>query len=120
MSKIIVRTQLITNNEKMAFEGKGIFDQEQNCLKFMDQNAKITILLTDAILIRETEEAIISYKFSLEGLNRFEIFIKNMNQRGTLSLQTLSLEIKENYFDVIYQLDGNEFTHHYTVDWRII
>ncbi len=118
MARVQINTRLIAEDQTISFHGKGIYDKKTNTLKFKDKDAKITILLKENILIRETEEVILSYKFMKEEPTRFEIFIKDLNKTGFLEMKTELLSKKESTFEVKYQLDGNQFTHHYFVEWR--
>ncbi len=120
MLKVQIKTKLIADNNEMASDAIGSFQEEKEILTFQDQDAKITILLKDNILIRETPEAILSYKFSLTTPSRFEVFVKDMQKSGSLELMTEQLSYEENRYEVVYQLVGNEFKHHYIVEWRII
>ena len=43
-----------------------------------------------------------------------------MQKSGSLELMTEQLSYEENRYEVVYQLVGNEFKHHYIVEWRII
>ncbi len=120
VSKVLVKTKLITDDNQLGFEGMGIFDQERLILRFRDNEAKVTILLKELILVRETAEAILSYKFNREKRSRFEIVIKDLKKTGTLGLSTKYIEQTKQRFEVKYQLDGNQFSHHYIVTWRNI
>lgn len=116
--RVQIDAVLKADDENVSFSGKGIYDKKKELLTFKDKDAKITIFMKDNILIRETEEAILSYKFNKENKSRFEIFVKELNQTGMLMIETLNLKVEQNLFEVKYQLEGNQFSHHYIVNWR--
>ena len=118
MPRVKVTTKLTNDKEQIDHEQAGLY--QENKLIYQEDNAKITIFLQDKILIRETSEAILSYKFSLSSTSRFEIFLKSLQKTVTLELTTIQIAQTENQFEVIYQITGNNYQHHYVVKWRNI
>ena len=108
MKEIKVIAKLIANNEVFTYEGKANFDKKNQVIQYQDEHALLTIYLKEKILLRETEEAILRYKFLENTSNSFEIYLKETKQ------------IKEgvNSFLVIYRIDGNDFDHEYSIEWE--
>ena len=117
MKEIKIKAKLI-GEEEYSYEGIGFYDKEKKIIQYQDNFAHLTLYLKDDILLRETEESILSYKFRLKEASCFQIYIKEYKKIGNLKLLTKKLEKQKNYFSVIYQLEGNDFDHQYEIDWR--
>ena len=62
--KVLVHTKLKNGDQEITFDLKGIYQEEEDRLVFKEnKNTKITLFLKEKILLRETEEAILIYKF---------------------------------------------------------
>ena len=117
MKKVKIKAKLI-GEEEYSYEGIGSYDKKKKALTYQDDFAKITLYLKDKIMVRENEESILSYKFQEGKESRFEVYSKELKKTGVLTLITKEIKIEEGLFQVIYQLEGNSFFHHYIVNWR--
>lgn len=118
MKEIKVIAKLIANNEVFTYEGKANFDKKNKVIQYQDEHALLTIYLKEKILLRETEEAILSYKFLENTTNSFEIYLKETNQSATVLMKTKQIKEEVNSFLVIYRIDGNDFDHEYSIEWE--
>ena len=116
--RVEIHTKLTNENQNLVFDLKGIYDEEAKRLVFKEnEKTKITIFLKEKILLRETVEAILSYKFGKKN-SRFEVYLKDLRKTGTIGLETKKIVVKENFFEVCYRIEGNSFDHCYQVEWR--
>ena len=112
MEEVKVIAKLRTNDGVLTFEGKADFDKKKQVIQYQDEHALLTIYLKDKILLRETEDAILSY-------NSFEIYLKDTKQCGTVGMKTKQIKEGVNSFLVIYRIDGNDFDHEYSIEWEV-
>lgn len=117
MEEVKVIAKLRTNDDVLTFEGKADFDRKKQVIQYQDEHALLTIYLKDKILLRETEDAILSYKFLENVDNSFEIYLKDTKQCGTVGMKTKQIKEGVNFFLVIYRIDGNDFDHEYSIEW---
>ena len=119
MEEVKVIAKLRTNDDVLTFEGKADFDRKKQVIQYQDEHALLTIYLKDKILLRETEDAILSYKFLENVDNSFEIYLKDTKQCGTVGMKTKQIKEGVNSFLVIYRIDGNDFDHEYSIGWEV-
>ena len=119
MEEVKVIAKLRTNDDVLTFEGKDDFDRKKQIIQYQDEHALLTIYLKDKILLRETEDAILSYKFLENVDNSFEIYLKDTKQCGTVGMRTKQIKEGVNSFLVIYRIDGNDFDHEYSIEWEV-
>ena len=116
--KVLVHTKLKNGDQEITFDLKGIYQEEEDRLVFKEnKNTKITLFLKEKILLQETEEAILSYKFGKKN-SRFEVYLKDLKKTGVIGLETKKITVKDHCFEVCYQIEGNGFDHFYQVEWR--
>ena len=116
--KVLVHTKLKNGDQEITFDLKGIYQEEEDRLVFKEnKNTKITLFLKEKIFLRETEEAILSYKFGKKN-SRFEVYLKDLKKTGVIGLETKKITVKDHCFEVCYQIEGNGFDHFYQVEWR--
>ncbi len=118
MKEVKVIAKLIANNEEFIYEGKASLDKKNQIIQYEDEHALLTIYLKEKILLRETNEAILSYKFLENTNNSFEIYLKETKQSGAVSMKTKQIKEGINSFLVIYRIDGNDFDHEYNIEWE--
>ncbi len=120
MKKVQIKATLEADHEKFIFAGEGQFDLNTHKLQYQDKEAILTYFLKDNILLRETSDAILSYKFSINHSSHFEIYVKELKKTAHMQMKTEKIEINTHKIEIIYQLEGNDFSHHYTLEWRVI
>lgn len=120
MTDILIKSKIKNQDEEVTFEGRGIFDKKKNLIQYQDDHALLTIFLKENIMLRETTDAILSYKFKEKEKTSFEVFLKDLKQRGFVPLETFSIVKEKNSFEVVYQIDGNDFKHEFKVEWEVI
>lgn len=120
MKDIFIKAKIKNKDEELFYEGKGILDDEKNLIQYQDKKAVLTIFLNDDIMLRETEDSILSYKFIENNKTNFEVFLKNLKQTGYVPMQTFNInKSKESYY-VTYRIEGNDFNHEFKVEWRLL
>ena len=119
MEEVKVIAKLRTNDDVLTFEGKADFDRKKQVIQNQDEHAVLTIYLKDKILLRETEAAILSYKFLENVDTSFEIYLKDTKHCGTVGMKTKQIKEGVNSFLVIYRIDGNDFDHEYSIEWEV-
>ena len=105
MKDVLIKSKIKNKDEELPFEGKGTLDNEKNLIQYQDDKAVLTIFLDDNIMLRETEDTILSYKFVENEKTNFEVFLKDLKQTG---------------FVPIYEIEGNDFKHEFKVEWRTL
>ena len=50
----------------------------------------------------------------------FEVFLKDLKQTGFVPMKTFKINKDRESFEVIYQIEGNDFKHEFKVEWRIL
>ena len=63
---------------------------------------------------------ILSYKFKENTKSNFEVFLKDTKQAGFVPMETFAIKKDNHYYEVTYQIEGNNFKHHYQVEWQEI
>ena len=71
-------------------------------------------------MLRETEDSILSYKFVKNEKTNFEVYLKDLKQTGLVPMKTFTITKKVNFYEVVYQIEGNDFKHTYNVEWRYL
>ena len=120
MKDVLIKSKIKTKDEELPFEGKGTFDYEKNLIQYQDNKAVLTIFLDDNIMLRETEDTILSYKFVENEKTNFEVFLKDLKQTGFVPMKTFKINKDRESFEVIYEIEGNDFKHVFKVEWRIL
>ena len=120
MKDVYIKEKIKNKDEELPFEGKGTIDEKKNLIQYQDNKAVLTILLDDNIMLRETEDTILSYKFVENEKNNFEVFLKDLKQTGFVPMQTFNINKDNTTYEVIYQIDGNDFKHEFKVEWRVL
>ena len=120
MKDILIKSKIKNKDEELPFEGKGTLDNEKNLIQYQDDKALLTIFLDDNIMLRETEDTILSYKFVENEKTNFEVFLKDLKQTGFVPMKTFKINKDRESFEVIYEIEGNDFKHEFKVEWRIL
>ena len=120
MKDIFIKAKIKNKDEELFYEGKGILDDEKNLIQYQDDKAVLTIFLDDNIMLRETEDTILSYKFVENEKTNFEVFLKDLKQTGFVPMQTFNINKDNTTYEVIYQIEGNDFKHEFKVEWRVL
>ena len=68
-------------------------------------------------MLRETEDTILSYKFVENEKTNFEVFLK---ETGFVPMKTFNINKDNTTYEVIYQIEGNDFKHEFKVEWRAL
>ena len=118
MKDVLIKSKIKNKDEELPFEGKGTLDNEKNLIQYQDDKALLTIFLDDNIMLRETEDTILSYKFVENEKTNFEVFLKDLKQTGFVPMKTFKINKDRDSFEVIYEIDGNDFKHEFKVEWR--
>lgn len=118
--EVLIKAKIDNEEEETLFEGKGTFDQKKNTIRYKDNYATLTIFLNDNIMLRETKDSILSYKFKENEKTNFEVYLKDLKQTGAIKMKTEKIEKGKNRYQVIYQIEGNDFKHTYNVEWRLL
>ena len=50
----------------------------------------------------------------------FEVFLKDLKQTGFVPMKTFKINKDRESFEVIYEIEGNDFKHEFKVEWRIL
>ena len=50
----------------------------------------------------------------------FEVFLKDLKQTGFVPMQTFNINKDNTNYEVIYQIEGNDFKHEFKVEWRVL
>ena len=120
MKDVFIKAKLKNKDEELSYEGKGTLDDEKNLIQYQDNKAVLTIFLNDNIMLRETEDTILSYKFVENEKTNFEVFLKDLKQTGFVPMKTLNINKDNTSYEVIYQIEGNDFKHEFKVEWRVL
>ncbi len=120
MKDILIKSKIKNKDEELPFEGKGTLDNEKNLIQYQDDKALLTIFLDDNIMLRETEDTILSYKFVENEKTNFEVFLKDLKQTGFVPMKTFKINKDRESFEVIYEIEGNDFKHVFKMEWRIL
>ena len=125
MKDVFIKSKIKNKDEELPFEGKGTLDNEKNLIQYQDDKAVLTIFLDDNIMLRETEDTILSYKFVENEKTNFEVFLKDLKQTGFVPtgfvpMKTFKINKDRESFEVIYEIEGNDFKHEFKVEWRIL
>ena len=120
LKEILIKSKIKNQDEEIVFEGKGVWNLENNSIQYQDKLALLTIFLEDNIMLRETEDSILSYKFKENTKSNFEVFLKDTKQTGFVPMETFAIKKDNHYYEVTYQIEGNNFKHHYQVEWQEI
>lgn len=120
MKDVFIKAKIKNKDEELPFEGKGTFDEKKNLIQYQDNKAVLTIFLDDNIMLRETEDTILSYKFVENKKTNFEVFLKDLKQTGFVPMKTFNINKDNTTYEVIYQIDGNDFKHEFKVEWRVL
>lgn len=118
--EVLVKAKIDNEEEETLFEGKGTFDQKNNVLRYTDNFATLSIFVNEDIMLRETKDSLLSYKFKEKEKTNFEVLLKDLNQQGYVKMETYKIEKQKNSYKVVYQIEGNDFKHTYYVEWRIL
>lgn len=118
MKDVFIKAKIKNKDEELPFEGKGTLDNEKNLIQYQDDKALLTIFLDDNIMLRETEDTILSYKFVENEKTNFEVFLKDLKQTGFVPMKTFKINKDRESFEVIYEIEGNDFKHEFKVEWR--
>ena len=103
MKDVFIKAKIKNKDEELPFEGKGTFDEKKNLIQYQDNKAVLTIFLDDNIMLRETEDTILSYKFVENEKTNFEVFLKDLKQTG----KVIKKQVKD------YQIIVNYTEHEY-------
>lgn len=90
-----------------------IHDDEEKRIFFYKEDDK-TITTYDYendIFTRENEEMKIEYHFCLDEITENKILIKNLNNVVTIKVLTKKLEKREDYIEIIYEIENTEFKY---------
>lgn len=120
MKDVFIKAKIKNKDEELPFEGKGTYDEDKNLIQYQDDKAILSIFLDDDIMLRETEDTILSYKFIENEKTKFEVFLKDLKQTGYVPMQTFNIKKDRESYDVIYRIDGNDFKHEFKVEWRLL
>lgn len=120
MKDVFIKAKIKNEDEELPFEGKGTFDEKKNLIQYQDNKAVLTIFLDDNIMLRETEDTILSYKFVENEKTNFEVFLKDLKQTGFVPMKTFNIKKDNTTYEVIYQIEGNDFKHEFKVEWRAL
>ena len=120
LKDVLIKSKIKNDNEEIFYEGKGKIDSNKNLLQYHDKNALLTIFFNDNIMLRETEDSILSYKFVKNEKTNFEVYLKDLKQTGLVPMKTFTITKKVNFYEVVYQIEGNDFKHTYNVEWRYL
>ena len=63
MKDVFIKAKIKNKDEELSYEGKGTFDKNKNLIQYQDDKALLTIFLDDNIMLIETYDTILSYKF---------------------------------------------------------
>ncbi len=120
MKKVLIKAKIISKDDCQIYEGEGKYDPKKKIIKYQDQNALVTLFINDDILLRETAEIILSYKYKENSENDFEIYLKDTKRCGYVKLKTYQIKRNDNKYEVEYNIDGNNYNHIYQIEWRIL
>ena len=120
MKDVFIKAKIKNKDEELTFEGKGTLDNEKNLIQYQDDKALLTIFLDDNIMLRETEDTILSYKFVENEKTNFEVFLKDLQQTDFVPMEAFTIHKDRESFEVIYEIEGNDFKHVFKVEWRIL
>lgn len=120
MKNVFIKAKIKTKDEELSFEGKGIFNENKNLIKYQDNKAVLSIFLDEDIMLRETDDIILSYKFIENEKTNFEVFLKDLKQSGFVPMKTFNINKDKTTYEVIYQIEGNDFKHEFKVEWRLL
>ncbi len=122
MKEVFIKAKIKNEDSIIPFEGKGVYDLSKSMIQYQDKdtNAVLTIFLNDNIMLRETEDTILSYKFVENAKTNFEVFLKDLKQTGYVPLTTRKIAKTNTNYQVTYNIEGNDFDHTYEIEWRIL
>ena len=120
MQEVYIKSIIKNETDIFNYKGKGKIDNQKRILQYKDEKALLTIYIDEDIMLRETEDTILSYKFKEKQKTSFEVYLKDLNQTGHVKMTTYSINKTNNSYNVIYEIDGNDYKHEFKVEWRII
>lgn len=87
-------------------------DLEKGILFYKENNNTITTYdYKNDIFVRENDEMRIEYHFCLNQLTENKVLVKTINNEVTINILTKKLEKNDNYIEIIYEIENNEFIY---------
>lgn len=114
--KVRVHTVLKTENENKEFSGFGILLND--CLKYIEDDVKVVVILNNQEMIREDNEKKVSYKFLENAETVNDLFLIDYNLTCPISIYTNKFLIESNRCHIEYKLVLDELIVDYQVWWE--
>ena len=99
-------------------------------MKVLKKCLKIFIILIGLFIVGNIcvyTYAKLSPKIEIKNANSFmlfdsdnEVFLKDLKQTGFVPMKTFKINKDRESFEVIYEIEGNDFKHVFKVEWRIL
>lgn len=110
MSKIKIKTKIISNDQKITENVIGSI--ESGIISYQENNNTYVYLdVKRDELIRENIEMNMKYIFDKQKITKAKIFIKGLNQELELDIKTLKIDKNENKYKVEYIIEKDKFTY---------
>lgn len=103
----------MNENSQYPIDTHGIKNKEN--ITYLDNNTKTNIKIypNKVILIRDNTEINHAMTYDLTKMTKSEYYLKEYNTSLYFNIRTTSLDIKENYLKISYQIEENNETNEY-------
>ena len=117
--KVNIKMILKYDDKIIEEQISGIYKKDEEELYFVDSNQNgMHFYFHDNLFVRDTKESIFSYDFKTDG--SLEIYLKDYRKGTRMPLTTIYSKKDEYSFEVVYQIEGNDFKHEIKVEWEKI
>lgn len=106
MEKVKIKGSLKSEERNYSFESEGFY--EDGNLKYQDGEVLVLVDTRGKSMIRSTDNYELVFKFEKNKQTINILKLKDLNQTLEMSLKTIDLLIKDGYYYVQYELNGDE------------
>ena len=114
--KVKVKMRLQYEKETIEEEVFGI-RKENELFFFTHEKIAMHFYFAQRLFVRDTKESIFSYHFEKNG--SLEIYLKEYQKGTRMPLTTKLYRQEDTSLEVIYEIEGNDDTHHLMVEWEM-
>lgn len=106
LEKVKIKGSLKSEERNYSFESEGFY--EDGNLKYQDGEVLVLVDTRGKSMIRSTDNYELVFKFEKNKQTINILKLKDLNQTLEMSLKTIDLLIKDGYYYVQYELNGDE------------